>query len=177
MGVLLGGSIALLEKILVKRKFSVWEILFVTVILYAGLRYCLRKYFVRGHNLIYEVDLFCDGNEYHMKALLDTGNNLIEPISKKAVCLVGKEYFEKQWVKEGERKSFQPQKFRVIPFQAVGTPKGILNGYEMDRLIIYTDERKVEIEKPVIGISESNVGTTDTYQMILQPKLLREGVK
>ena len=112
-----------------------------------------------------------------MNALLDTGNGLIEPISKKAVCLVGKEYFEQKWVKEGERNYFQPQKFRAIPYHAVGTPKGILSGYEMDRLIIYTDERKVEIQKPMIGISEHSVGTPGTYQMILQPKLLREGVK
>ena len=46
----------------------------------------------------------------------------------------------------------------------------------MDRLMIDTDERKVIIEKPVIGISEVPVGSLETYQMILQPELLREGV-
>jgi len=112
-----------------------------------------------------------------MQALFDTGNNLIEPISKKAVCLVGKDYFERQLEKEGKRKEFQPQKFRAVPYHAVGTPNGILSGYEMDRLIIFTDERKVEILKPMIGISEHSVGTPDSYQMILQPKLLGEGVK
>ena len=110
-----------------------------------------------------------------MKALVDTGNGLIEPISKKAVCLVGKDYFEHQCEKEGERKEFQPQRFRVIPYHAVGTPNGILHGYEMDRLIIFTDERKVEIREPMIGISEHAVGNKGTYQMILQPQLLSEG--
>lgn len=107
---------------------------------------------------------------------MDTGNSLIEPFSKKPVCLVGKEFFERQWEKEGERKFFQPQKFRAIPYHAVGTPNGILSGYEMDRLIIYTDERKVEIQKPMIGISELAIGSQNTYQMILQPELLSEGV-
>ncbi len=111
-----------------------------------------------------------------MKALIDTGNGLIEPISKKPVCLVGKDYFERQWEKEGERKEFQPVRFRAIPYHAVGTPNGILIGYEMDRLIIFTDERKVEISKPMIGISEHAVGNRGTYQMILQPQLLSEGV-
>ena len=70
-----------------------------------------------------------------MKALVDTGNGLMEPISKKAVSLVGRDYFERQWEKEGKRKEFQPVRFRAIPYHAVGTQNGILHGYDMDRLI------------------------------------------
>ena len=114
--------------------------------------------------------------EIHILALLDTGNGLIEPISKKPVCLVGKNVFEENGAKEGGRKEFQPQKFRIIPYHSVGKEKGILSGYEMDRLIIDTDERKVIIEKPMIGISEVSVSGNGSYQMILQPELLREGV-
>jgi hypothetical protein len=58
----------------------------------------------------------------------------------------------------------------------VGKGNGILSGYEMDRLIIDTDERKVIIEKPMIGISEVPVSGNGFYQMILQPELLGEGV-
>ena len=83
---------------------------------------------------------------------------------------------EQSRVKEGGRIEFQPQKFRAIPYHSVGKQNGILKGYEMDRLMIDKDERKVIIEKPVIGISEVPVGSLETYQMILQPELLREGV-
>lgn len=175
--VLLGGTIALLQKWILKREFTIMEIIPVTLVISTTLWVILRQYLLTRQKLYYRVVLLWEGREYPMNALLDTGNGLIEPISKKAVCLVGKEYFEQKWVKEGERNYFQPQKFRAIPYHAVGTPNGILSGYEMDRLIIYTDERKVEIQKPMIGISEHSVGTPETYQMILHPKLLREGVK
>ena len=176
MAVLLGGSITLLQKFVMRKEFSIVQMLIVTVVLSFILKFLLQHYFLSRQKLYYPVVLTMDNKEYHMKALLDTGNSLIEPISGKAVCLVGKDFFEKQWEKEGERKSFQPQKFRAIPYHAVGTENGILSGYEMDRLIVYTDERKVEIQKPVIGISENSIGTSDSYQMILQPKLLGEGV-
>lgn len=173
--VLLGGSIAILQKFIVRAGFSVMQMIVITGIMTCVLRFFLQHFFITKQKLFYSVVLYCDGKEYPMRALADTGNGLVEPISKKAVCLVGKDYFERQWEKEGERIEFQPVRFRAIPYHAVGTPNGILNGYEMDRLIIFTDERKVEIRKPMIGISENAVGNKGTYQMILQPQLLSEG--
>ncbi len=173
--VLLGGSIAILQKFIIKTDFTVLQMCMISVIVTVLIRILLRNYFITRQKLYYPVILYCDGKEYPMKALVDTGNGLIEPISKKAVSLVGMDYFERQWEKEGKRREFQPVRFRAIPYHAVGTKKGILHGYEMDRLIIFTDERKVEILKPMIGISEHAVGNRGTYQMILQPQLLSEG--
>ncbi len=175
--VLLGGSIAILQKYIVRGSFTLWQMCILSVCITGLIRYLLRNYFITRQRSFYPVILYCDKEEYPMKALMDTGNGLIEPISKKPVCLVGKDYFERQWEKEGKRKEFQPVRFRAIPYHAVGTPNGILRGYEMDRLIIFTDERKVEISKPMIGISEHAVGNRGTYQMILQPQLLSEGEK
>ena len=101
-----------------------------------------------------------------MKGLLDTGNGLREPISKKAVCIVGRDAFQIK---------FLPEKFRAIPYHSVGKENGILYGYEMDCLLIDTDEKRVIVERPMIGLSEVPIGSPDTYQMILQPELLREG--
>lgn len=174
--VLLCGSIAILQKFIFKADFSVLRMSIISISMTVVIRFLLQLFFITRQKMYYSVILYCDGKEYPMKALMDTGNGLVEPISQKPVCLVGKDYFEHQWEKEGERKGFQPARFRVIPYHAVGTPNGILSGYEMDRLIIFTDERKVEILKPMIGISEQAVGNRGTYQMILQPQLLSEGV-
>lgn len=177
MGVLLGGSVRWVQKYVVKKEFSVIELLSTTIFIFVLLKFFLQHYFLPGRKICYFVTLFYEDHAFHMKALVDTGNHLIEPISKKAVCIVEKDFFEKQWEKEGSRIEFQPQRFRAIPYHAVGTQNGILNGYEMDRLVIHTDERKIEILKPMIGISEVKIGNSNTYQMILQPELLREGAK
>lgn len=172
--ILLGGSIALLQKLL-RSDFSMIQMMGSTLLLSFFIKKILQRYLLKKQAMVYHVILVCEETEYHMKALLDTGNSLVEPISKKPVCIIGKHLFEQDMVKEGERKEFQPHKFRAIPYHSVGKENGILCGYEMDRLIIDTDERKVIIEKPVIGISQVPVGSPQSYQMILQPKLLREG--
>lgn len=171
MAVLLGGSIGLLQKKMGEDSFSFLQMSVLPVLLSFGIKIILQKYLPKKAKVLYNVTLFCEGSEYKMRGLLDTGNSLVEPISKKAVCIVGREALE------GMQKEFQPQKFRVIPYHSVGKENGILCGFEMDRLIIDTDERKVIIEKPMIGISEVPVGSLSTYQMILQPELLREGEK
>lgn len=167
----MGGSIGLLQKKMGEDSFSFLQMSVLPVLLSFGIKIILQKYLPKKAKVLYNVTLFCEGSEYKMRGLLDTGNSLVEPISKKAVCIVGREALE------GMQKEFQPQKFRVIPYHSVGKENGILCGFEMDRLIIDTDERKVIIEKPMIGISEVPVGSLSTYQMILQPELLREGEK
>ena len=174
--IILGGSLSLLQKWNWMRDASIIKITALTLILSGISRIVIKKAFITRQQLIYPVTLIDEDMEVHMFALLDTGNGLIEPISKKPVCLVGKNVFEENLAKEGGRKEFQPQKFRVIPYHSVGKENGILSGYEMDRLIIDTDERKVIIEKPMIGISQVPVSGSGFYQMILQPELLGEGV-
>ncbi len=174
--VVLGGGIGLLQKWNWMREASLIKIAALSLLFSIGGRMVIRRVFQKRQKLLYPVTLIDENMEIRMLALLDTGNGLIEPISKKPVCLVGKNVFEENEAKEGGRKEFQPQKFRIIPYHSVGKEKGILCGYEMDRLIIDTDERKVIIEKPMIGISEVPVSGNGSYQMILQPELLREGV-
>lgn len=174
--VVLGGGIGLLQKWNWMREASLIKITALSLLFSIGSRIAIKSIFLRKQRLLYPVTLIDGEMEIHMLALLDTGNGLIEPISKKPVCLVGKNVFEENRAKEGGRKEFQPQKFRIIPYHSVGKEKGILSGYEMERLIIDTDEKKVIIEKPMIGISEVPVSGGGSYQMILQPELLREGV-
>lgn len=167
----------MIQKFFLKTIFSAIKLAGITILLSLVIKHILQHYLLLKKTLIYPVILIEGDTQYHMKALLDTGNSLIEPISKKPVCIVGQNVFEQETVKEGERKKFQPRTFRVIPYHSVGKENGILSGYEMDRLIIDTDERKVIIEKPMIGISRVPVGSPQSYQMILQPELLREGEK
>lgn len=173
--VLLGGSIALVQKACQRSEFSILQMIVTTLVLSFAIKILLQRYFCPKHALIYPITLIWEGAEYQMKALLDTGNSLVEPISQKAVCVVGEDVLKKSVVKEGERNAFHPRIFRVIPYHSVGRENGMLSGYEMDRLIIHTDERKIIIEKPMIGISRVPIGSPGSYRMILHPELLREG--
>lgn len=176
-GIMTGACIGLLQKWQLVKELSPIGISVLLLLLPTGTGIIKQRFFVKKQGPFYPVILVQDGRTIRMLALLDTGNGLIEPISKKPVCLVEKKFLEENMAKEGGRIEFHPHKFRVIPYHSVGKENGILRGYEMDRLIIDTDERRIMVEKPMIGIIEGRVSVNGTYRMILQPELLVEGEK
>lgn len=113
----------------------------------------------------YQVNLYRDQYVMEVIALLDTGNGLVEPVSQKVVSLVAEEILNKLHV--------QKEKIKAIPYCAVGTEKGILYGFEIDKLIIFTEERKVEVDKPIIASGKIEFGKNKQYKMILHPMLLK----
>lgn len=101
-----------------------------------------------------------------VKALLDTGNNLIEPISGKPVSVLAKNIFKDLY------KSQTPKCFRLIPYRSINNQKGMLSGYLLDSIVIEMEGVKKEYQEVYVGISQDMVFKKSTYQMILNPRIL-----
>ncbi len=114
---------------------------------------------------IFTVRVAWNGRETTLKALLDTGNSLLEPISRKPVSIVERQALEPVF---GEEK---PDLFRVIPFHSIGKAHGILDGYELTELIIFGENEKIKIDKPMVGLYDGKLSEGAAYQMILHPTL------
>ncbi len=115
-----------------------------------------KKYGICKVKLKSEVGSVC------IKALLDTGNSLIEPISKKPVCLVEQDVLEQLISKEN---TF----LRAIPYRSVGCEQGILYGVKISELqITYGDEYFVANKVICAGVGHK-LSTKDAYKMILHP--------
>ena len=103
-----------------------------------------------------------------VKAFLDTGNHLTDPLSGEPVCVISKKL-------AGQISScFAPEKYHVIPFQSIGRDRGILNAYELPKLVIEDDERSVKKEHVIVAISNTGISEESIYQMILHPRLLED---
>ena len=117
-----------------------------------------------------------------VKALLDTGNSLIEPVSH-APVLVGditglRELFdreEQEQIKvfyrtgsyEGERK------IRLIPYHAVGVKTGILISYPIDEVVLWKEEEPIIRKKGIyLAVSPICVSGDGSYQLLLHPDIL-----
>lgn len=165
--VLTGGSISLLTKTV---NTTLWKSEFVIPLVFT-ISWMIKK----GTKIIRnqrstsfcEVILEINGFTLKLRAFIDNGNSLVEPISQKPVSIVEKKAIPKDTI-------FLPEKYRVIPFHALGTDKGILNGYEVSSITIKKDEIKLYIKNPVIAVSEEYVSGKKDYQMILHPNLLKE---
>lgn len=120
----------------------------------------------KRENVLYRVEITEQGKQIEVMALLDTGNYLKEPFSKKPVSIVNKEQLEELW------KIRRPEKCKVIPFYSVGKEHGILHGMEVERIDIYDGEECVSIHRPIVAVYEGMLSQNKKYQMILHRELL-----
>lgn len=145
------------------RKFA--SIIIISAISYKLLQYAVLEMKRRRckEQRLYSVILTHKGRNLSVRALLDTGNGLIEPISGKPVCILQTNEAEKLYKKE--------EGVLLIPYRAVGTKKGILYGFIADSMKLISEEEQREILKPVIGITDEKISTKQEYEMLLNPLL------
>lgn len=116
-------------------------------------------------------DHFCrvfipgDDGQVEIMALIDTGNGLIEPVSKKPVAILE----ENEW--ENLRMWMKPEKFKIIPYRSIGKANGMLEGYEVDAMEVKGDAGEKQFEKVIIAIFKGKMSEKGGYQMILPPEL------
>lgn len=113
------------------------------------------------------------GEKLAVRALVDSGNSLIEPVSGKSVSIVDKAVFDRLW---GEDRST----FRAIPYHSIGKRRGILEGYLLPELLLETEGMKFRFTQVYIAVSSEKIsGTEDaegeSVNMIINPGLFAEG--
>lgn len=113
-----------------------------------------------------------DGRQRKARALIDSGNSLVEPVSGRPVSIVDRELFDSLWKDVGEG-------FRAIPYHSIGKRKGILPGYLLPRLQLEMDGMKYVFTDIYIAVSGEMIsGTGDTgaesVNMIINPGILTE---
>ena len=146
-----------------EREFSIWLILLAG---YLGFQICIwgiRKYKKTAQNHFCEVEFSGDGEPITVFGLVDTGNGLKEPISGKAVAVLEEEVFDKMtWAKREE-------KYKVIPYHSIGTEHGILEGYEVDRVLVKTESEARELRDVLVAVYKGRLSVKGEYRMILPP--------
>lgn len=131
------------------------------------------------------MSIVLDNNRVKIKGLIDTGNLLVDPISKKPVIIADfgsiKNLLPSSIVRLYEKGGIQPYEImgkinrdafskclRLIPFKTIGKENGIMLGFVADKAIV----EKTEILQPVIGISDVNFGKRGRYNAIFNPSLI-----
>lgn len=125
------------------------------------------KWKKRGGDVVLPVKVVWQGRELFLKALVDTGNSLYEPLGGKPVSIVEKKVMERMFC-DG-----RPTCFRAVPFHSIGKAHGILDGYELTELIIFGKNEMIKIEKPMVGLFDGKLSAGSAYQMILHPTLTK----
>ena len=136
------------------------------------------------------VEVGFNGQQAAIRALLDTGNSLADPVSHLPVVLV--EYGELGAMLPPEvealyQKEATPsidelilaaqgtaleKRMRVIPYHSVGREKGMLLGFRPDWLVVRDGQTVYEQGEAIIAIHNKLLSPYGTYQGLAHPDLL-----
>jgi stage II sporulation protein GA (sporulation sigma-E factor processing peptidase) len=122
-----------------------------------------------------------------LRALIDSGNELVEPVSGKRVIIVEKKAL-KGLLPEGIINSLEhlsnledlslndydhwSRRLVLIPFRSVGKDSGVLTGIRPDSVYLKHKGQQVKLPGVILGIERNPLSIKGEYQALIHPALL-----
>ncbi len=129
-------------------------------------------------DIIYDMEIFLKNKSIKIKALLDTGNMLKDPLTQKSVVVVTKRCLKKilsdeffinmECILGGDKIGNIENRIKIIPFNSLGNEHGILLGIKSNKVIV----DNIEIKDVIIGIYEKEFSKTRKYDALIGIDLL-----
>lgn len=140
--------------------------------------------------LIYNVEISLEEKRTILKAMLDTGNMLKDPITGIPVIVAEKnslyeilpdsilDNVEKvmggDWGDDAENMKYRAR-FRMIPFHSIGKENGMLLGFKVDEVKIMTDTEEIKHKKIIVCIHQTKLTKANTYSALIGLDMLEGG--
>ena len=147
-------------------KYSIRTFVLFVFFGYSFVLFLIRKFQNTKTDDIKEIRIPIGERNIHMKALLDTGNHLSEPISGAPVSVISRSAAEKF------KEYMVPEKYHAIPYRSVGKSSGIMDAYELPELVIEDTYRDIYCKRVIVAICNTGISKDSIYQMILHPGLI-----
>ncbi len=133
-------------------------------------------------------DIFCNlkvcnnGKEQTLRAMIDTGNLLKDPITNSPVIIIEKNKLSNILPKEilentdkiiNGRYEFSDEylkyasKFRVLPFSSLGKQNGMLLGFKVDKIEAEINNEEIIREDAIVGIYDKKLSNRNRYQGLI----------
>jgi stage II sporulation protein GA (sporulation sigma-E factor processing peptidase) len=140
---------------------------------------------------LFSTEIHMNGKMIHAQGLLDTGNNLYDPITNSPVMIVEYEII-KDLVPDSIRNivlncldstdefythigELCHYKFRLIPFNSIGKESGMLIGVVSESVhISFGDDKALNLKDIVLAIYNKKLSQDNSYQILLHPEMIRE---
>ena len=135
-------------------------------------------------DIYYDVCITIENKQTQVKAMLDTGNMLKDPITQTPVIVVEKEklygilpanlldYIETMIGGDGQKLLMSSEeeeylrKLRIIPFHSVGKQNGLMVGMKADKVEILS-EPSLEQNNVIVGIFHQKFSKNDRYSALI----------
>lgn len=136
---------------------------------------------------LYEVTLSMKNKSYMTDGYIDSGNQLVCPLTKKPV-IIGDELFLKQWftdqewneLKEAqEHMSFEKiptdweGHIHIVPYQGVSGNSQFLLALRPEKLVIHYNNEDIVTDKVLVGIQFASLTKDHKYHCLLHPQIIK----
>lgn len=111
------------------------------------------------------VTIFIDDKKYELDGYVDSGNSLCDSITGKPVVLIDRKGIKKTGI---DFNSY-PNRFRMIPYRAVGTENGMLEGIRVDSI-------RFDGQNTSNAILAKYDGDFDGFEVLLNRRILEGGL-
>ena len=125
--------------------------------------------------------------EFRFRGLIDSGNQLYDPISKMPVMFISIKDRLDEFPHEIIKMAGNPEdiimgsdsiggnwehKMRVIPCKVVGQEHQLIIGFKPDRILLEKENEIIESERGLVSFSMQQLSADDAFQCIVHPKML-----
>ena len=148
----------------------------------------INKNKLNTKNTIFDIQIYYEDKTINIKALLDSGNMLKDPVSEIPVIIIEKEimykiipknildYIEKIMKGDEAEENYDIQnyisKIRMVPFMSIGKENGMLVGIRLDKIKIQTEDIDVERKDVIAGIYDKKITKDNKYNALIGLNLL-----
>ncbi|WP_099468535.1 sigma-E processing peptidase SpoIIGA [Konateibacter massiliensis] len=169
------------------KKINAEQVLLAGLLLFILARGAIKidRFYKRTSGKVCEVTISLNDRRLRLKGLMDTGNSLVDPVSRQPVNIVPFEVI-KELLTDKEAiciENFLEYKAEdiemeelgelyYIPYSSVGRKNGLLPAIKVEELCIVYGGSVIEVARPMIGICQNEFVSDKRYQIILNPKLV-----
>lgn len=139
------------------------------------------------YDQLVRVEIQIDDKRLEMTGLVDSGNQLYDPITKVPVMVVDVGKTKEVWPEELVERSKNIEelsgtsdteghpwehRLRVVPYRVVGQEHQFLIAVKPDKVKVLYDQQWVETKKVLVGLNHTSLSADGEYDCILHPKML-----
>lgn len=151
----------------------------------------------RKEDFCLHIEILAGGRSCRLSALIDTGNDLRDPLSGRPVVVVGYHdvlcLFPQRIRDAYARHSGQPdavlhdvgtaldsdgwtRRLRLIPFASIGKRYGMMLGFRPDSLTLFQEDTRLT-SVAMVAIAPQGLSRNKEYQAVVNPEILGAAVK
>ena len=128
------------------------------------------------------IKVLYDGKEDNIRAMIDTGNFLKDPITNSPVVIIEKNRLNNLLPNRilentndiingkyefAEEELIYVSRFRVLPFSSLGKQNGMLLGFKVDSIKAQINDEEIERTDVIIGIYDKRLSYKKDYEGLI----------